>query len=414
MTLIKTSMLSAIAALIKIISGFIITKIIAVYIGPSGLAIIGQLQNFIMVIKTVSGDFLKTAITKYTAEYEDDKNKKYALWSSAFKIAAILNLIAFIILIYFSKNISYVLFQTIEYAFVFKIFAGSLPFFVLNTILLSILNGHKQINKYIFLNIVLSIVSLFIVVYLSIVYGLVGTLIAYVMSQSIVTIITIIYLRKEKWLRFNFFLLPTRKENIKKLLGFAIITLSAVLASNGSMIYVRDYITNIYSISDAGYWQGVWLLSQVTLALITTSLTTYFLPTLSILIDKKELNKELTNAIYIIMPIAILISLSMYYLREYIIVILYSEQFMPMSQLFLWQMIGNVIKVLGWLFGYVLVAKAMVKYTVTTEILFAITFIVLSVYFMQLYGLIGATYAYATSSFLHLVTVAVIYKFKIH
>ena len=413
MTLMKTSMLSAVATLIKILSGFIITKVIAVYIGPSGLALIGQLQNFIMLVKTVAGDFLKTAITKYTAEYENDENKKYDLWSSSFKLAFILNFVVLVGLIYFSNDLSYYLFHTLEYAFVFKILAISLPFFVSNTILLAILNGQKQIKQYIFLNIVLSIVSLFIVVILSVLYEVKGTLVAYVVSQAIVFFITLIYLRKETWLKLKLFLFSVRKENIKKLLGFAIITLSAVLASNTSMIYIRNYISDTYSMSDAGYWQGVWLLSQVALSLITTSLATYFLPTLSVLTNKKALNKELTNAIYIVIPIAIVISLSMYFLREYIIIVLYSDQFMPMSQLFLWQMVGNVIKVLGWLFGYVLVAKAMVKYTVTTEILFAVIFIVSSIYFMRLYGLVGVTYAYATSSLLHLIVVSFIYKFKV-
>jgi len=84
-----------------------------------------------------------------------------------------------------------------------------------------------------------------------------------------------------------------------------------------------------------------------------------------------------------------------------------------MSELFLWQMLGNVIKVGGWLFGYVLVAKAMVIYTVSTEIIFAITFISLSVYFINVYGLIGATYAYAINSFLHFITMFYIYNFKL-
>ncbi len=47
MTLIKTSILTAISTIIKVISSFIINKIISLYIGPSGLALIGNLQNLI-------------------------------------------------------------------------------------------------------------------------------------------------------------------------------------------------------------------------------------------------------------------------------------------------------------------------------------------------------------------------------
>jgi len=413
MTLIKTSLLSAISTLIRIISGFIITKVIAMYAGPSGVALVGQLQNFIMLVKTIAGDFLKTAITKYTAQYADEENKKYEVWSAAVKLILILNLLISVVLFFYAEKIANYLLYSTEYAFIIKVLAFSLPFFVFNTIFLSILNGQKQIKKYIFLNIVLSVISLLIVVVLSVVYGLTGALIAYVISQSVVFVVTWAYLSKETWVKATFFLYDMQKHVVTKLLGFALITLVAVLASNTSMIYVRNYITDTFSINDAGYWQGMWLISQVSLSLITTSLATYFLPTLAGLTNKSALNSELFKAIYIIIPIAVLISMSIYFLRDTIIILLYNEEFMPMSQLFLWQMIGNVIKVFGWLFGYVLVAKAMVKYTVITEVLFAVSFIVLSIYFITMYGLVGVTYAYAVSGFLHFIAVAMIYKLKV-
>ncbi len=409
MTLLKTSILSAIATLIRILSGFIITKVIAVYVGPSGLALIGQLQNFINIVLLSSGNFLKTAITKYTAQYHDDAVKKYEIWSASLKIVLLLNVLFFICLILFSDQISQYLLHSTQYAYILQIFALSMPFFILNTILLSILNGQKQIRHYITLNIILSVVSLLIVTSLSIVYGIDGALIAYVTNQSIVFCITLVYLKNETWLRAKYFLYKIKSDNVKKLFAFAMITFVAVVASNSSMIYIRDYITETISLEAAGYWQGVWLLSQIVLSLITTSLATYFLPKLSEIKVKNEISQELKKAITIILPIAATLSFAIYILRDFIIIILYTDAFAPMSELFLWQMIGNVVKVAGWLFGYVLVAKAMVKYTVTTEIIFALTFVLLSVYCIHYYGLIGVTYAFAINSFLHFLAMFFIY-----
>jgi len=50
MTLGKTSFFVAISTGIKIITLFIISKMIAIYVGPAGLAIIGQLQNFVSIV----------------------------------------------------------------------------------------------------------------------------------------------------------------------------------------------------------------------------------------------------------------------------------------------------------------------------------------------------------------------------
>lgn len=147
MTLIKTSVLSAIATVIQIISGFVVTKVIAVYVGPAGLATIGQLQNFINLVLLASGDFFKTAITKYTAQFQDDEIKKHEIWSTAIKIATVLYVVVFVCLFFFSNEISAYLLSSSQYGYVLQILAFSIPFFVLNGLLLAILNGQRQIGR---------------------------------------------------------------------------------------------------------------------------------------------------------------------------------------------------------------------------------------------------------------------------
>lgn len=413
MTLIKTSVLSAIATIIQVISGFIVTKVIAVYVGPAGLAIIGQLQNFINLVLLASGDFFKTAITKYTAQFQDDEIKKHEIWSTAIKIAGVLYIVVFVSLFFFSNEISAYLLTSSQYGYVLKILAFSIPFFVLNGLLLAILNGQRQIKQYITLSISLSIVSLVLVAILSIFYALEGALVAYVINQSVVLLVTLFYLRKESWLKLKSFSYKLKQENMKKILGFGAISFTAVIASNSSMLYIRDYISTTISLESAGHWQAIWILSTVSLSLITTSLVTYLLPTLSSIKEKHLMSSELKKAVYLILPIASAISLSMYLLRDFIIEILYTKEFLPMGELFLWQMIGNVIKACAWLFGYLFVAKAMVRYCVSTEIIFALLMIGLSIYFVDAYGLIGVTYAYTLNTFLYLITGVIIYKFEV-
>jgi polysaccharide transporter, PST family len=405
-------MLSGIATIFRVLSGFIVTKIIAVYAGPSGLAIVGQLQNFVQVVLLFSGDVFKTATTKYTAEYVEDKGKKYWLWSSTISIVAILNILTTSVLYLFSDELSEYLLSTSEYGYILKILAISVPFFVLNTLLMSILNGQRQINMYISLNIALSLISLFLVVILSINYGIDGVLVAYVTNQSVVFIITIFVVRKESWFKLENFTKGIKLQFSKKIFGFAIITLFAILSSNISLIYIRDFIMTNLSKEAAGYWQGVWVLSQVSIVVITTSLTTYILPKISSLGTKKEISSELNRALALIFPIAIFISASSYFFRDFIIYILYSNEFTPMRDLFLWQMIATVFKIVGWLYGYVLVAKAMVRHTVFTEVFFASTFVGLSIFLMDRYGLIGVTYAYAANSLGHMLAMYYIYKFR--
>jgi polysaccharide transporter, PST family len=302
MTLIKTSILSAISTVIRIVSGFIITKVIAVYVGPSGLAVIGQLQNFIALILNISGNALSTAITKYTAEYEKDESKKYRLWSASFKIVLPISIFISIAIFIFSNQFSNYLFQSEEFGYVLKVFAVTIPIFLINSLFMAILNGHRDIKKYIMLNIVSSIVSLIFVSLLVIYFALDGALLAYVLGQSIVLIVTLFYIKKEPWLKIKNFMVTFQSDEVKKLFGFAVITFTSVSASSIMMLVTRDYLTQNFSVESAGYWQGIWSLSQVSLSLITMSLSTYLLPTLSGLKNSKQISNELQKAYLLMIP----------------------------------------------------------------------------------------------------------------
>ncbi len=413
MTLVKTSILSAIYTVIRIISGFVINKVVAVYIGPSGLALIGQFQNFIGLILNISGNALSTAITKYTAEYHDDENKKYRLWSASFKIVLPISVLVSIFIFIFSNELSSYLFQSERFAYILKVFAISIPVFLINTLFMAILNGHRDIKKYIILNIVSSIVSLVLVSLLVIYFALDGALLAHVLGQSIVLVVTLIYIKKESWLKIDNFTYNFQSDEVKKLFGFAVITFTSVSASSIMMLVVRDYLTQNFSAESAGYWQGIWSLSQVSLSLITMSLTTYLLPTLSGLKDSKQISIELQKAYKLMIPVAIGISVFAYLLREPIILILFTEKFMPMEKLFAWQFVGNIVKVAAWLLGYLVVAKAMVKTVVITEVVFAISFIAFTILLTDYYGLVGVTQAYTINSFLHLLTMIFVYHTQI-
>ena len=84
MTLIKTSVLTAISTIITVISAFVINKVVAMYAGPTGLALIGQLKDFVTMITNISNGAITQGIVKYTAEYEtiEKKQKIFSLISS--------------------------------------------------------------------------------------------------------------------------------------------------------------------------------------------------------------------------------------------------------------------------------------------------------------------------------------------
>ena len=103
MNLLKTSVLNGIAVLVKTATMFILNKILAVYVGPSGYAAIGQFQNFIQMVTSFAGGAINTAVVKYTAEYGDNPNEQRKIWQNAGTIILVLSVI-FSLLIILSKS----------------------------------------------------------------------------------------------------------------------------------------------------------------------------------------------------------------------------------------------------------------------------------------------------------------------
>ena len=80
--------------------------------------------------------------------------------------------------------------------------------------------------------------------------------------------------------------------------------------------------------------------------------------------------------------------------RSGIIPLLFSTDFLPMRELFLWQMIGDTLKIGGWILAYLMLGKAMTKLFVSTEIIFACSSIVLTYFCTQFFGFEGVSIAH--------------------
>lgn len=132
MKLLKTSFLNGIAVLIKTVTGIILNKILAIFIGPMGYANIGQFQNFIQMITAFTSGFINTAIVKYTAEYHAEPQKQKQVWQTAGTLILALSIIFAVLIILFKQSLSQYIFHSDEYVSVLIWFALFLILFNLN------------------------------------------------------------------------------------------------------------------------------------------------------------------------------------------------------------------------------------------------------------------------------------------
>lgn len=408
MNLIKTSFWSAIATGLKILAGFVVNKLLAIYVGPTGVAVLGQFSNYAGMLTTFGNGGTNSGATKYIAEYGQDSQRQKDVVHTSLKIALFSSLLFGSANFVFAANLSEYLFHTLEYTIIIEVFSISLVFASLNSTLLSVLNGYKQLKLFLGIGILNNFIGLAMTYLLVVRYAVFGALLSVVLTQSLIFFVTLIFVRKKDWFSFSFIKTRIDKTIAVKLSKYTIMALTSACAAPVSLILVRNYLTQQFSLEQAGYWQAVWKISEVYLMVVTTSLATYYLPRLSEIVEIKELKKEIFRGYSLLLPITITMAAGIYILREYIILILFTPRFMPMQELFLFQLIGDVLKISSWLLAFLMLAKAMTRLFIITEIVFNLSFVGLVYFCVGHWGLIGVTYAYAANYFLYLVTMSLV------
>ena len=72
-TLLKVSSFNGLSVVIKMITGLGVSKLTAIYLGPQGIAILGNLRNVLEIFHKFSSGGLANAVVKYSAEHKSDK-----------------------------------------------------------------------------------------------------------------------------------------------------------------------------------------------------------------------------------------------------------------------------------------------------------------------------------------------------
>lgn len=408
MTLIKTSLLNAVAVIIKMLTLLGINKVLALYVGPSGYAAIGQFQNAVQMITTFASGGINTGVTKYTAEYKESVTEQHKVWSTAATIAFIGSVFISCAIILFSRDLSVFIFKDKEYASVFVGFACALVLFIFNALMLAVLNGKKEIKSYVYANILGSIFALVVTSILAYAFKLYGALFALAIYQSLTFVVTICLCKRLPWFRFRYFLGAVDKVvavNLVKYTGMAFVSAACVPVSN---IIIRDHLGTTFGWDSAGYWEGMLRLSSAYMLIVATTLSVYYLPKLSELRKSTDLIAEISKGYKLVVPVTLVASVLIYFFRFHIVQMLFSEDFLPMVDLFFWQLLGDVFKASSWILSYLMLSKALYRLYIVTEISFSILLVALCFLLTPHFGAVGVVIAYAINYGIYWIVMAAV------
>lgn len=408
--LIRITSLKAASVLTRIVAGILTSKTIAIFIGVEGLALIGNLKNFVGATQALATLGYYNGVVKYVAKFKEETLKLSKTLSTVFYTGFIATTLISIICYFNADLINTIIFPTYNnYAYVIKIFAIVLPFYSLNMFSFSIMNGFSKYKILIIINIIGQVLGVSIAILLIYQNKIDGALISVVIAESIIFLITLVGIINRRSLAPLIRVKQVNLRFLKKMAPYSLMALFTAIILPLVALAIRSYLIEHVGYKDAGYWEAMTRISKYYLMLVTSLMALYILPRFSEINNIKEFKKEVLVFYKAVIPIFVGGLVAIYLLKSYIVVFIFSKEFEPVENLFLWQLLGDLLKVLAMVLVYQFLAKKMFWHYIVTEIFFLVMLYLTSIYFVDLYGAKGAVIGHFVSYLVYYAIILLIF-----
>ncbi|MDU7781540.1 O-antigen translocase [Aeromonas caviae] len=393
--LLKVTAMTGLLTLLKMAMGFVIAKVVAVYTGPTGMAMLGQVQSMVSSLNGIINAPVGSGIVRYTAEQKEQGFEACApWWRAAVYWVLVISAIAIPSGLLLAEHIASWLFQEKALAWVVMATVCVLPLSAIGTLCNSIINGQQHYRRYVVLGMLSALISGSVMLIMIVMANIQGALLAAAVQAALIGLVMLIANLRQPWFKMQYWWGRTSPEVRKSIGGYMLMAITSALTVPISLIFVRTILIEQVGWIAAGHWQAVWKISEVYLGVITIALGTYYLPRLSSLVGVDAIVNEIHKTALIVLPIVAILALGVYLLRDFAIWLLFTNEFYTARDLFAIQLCGDVIKIASWLYAYPMLSRGATKWFIGTEIIFSFSFVGLTYMFVSYAGVKGVTVAY--------------------
>ena len=394
MSLAKASIWTAASTLVKIGAGLLVVKLLAVAYGPSGVGQAGNFRQLITVLGVLAGAGIFNGVTKFVAQYHDDPARlRVAVGTSSAMVMGFSTLLALIFLLA-AAPISQGLFGHSDYQGLVRLVALVQMGIAWANLLLAVMKGFRDAAGNALSLIIGSVIGVLAWVLCFKLGGYQGALLGMALVPALVVIPAMAMLIRRGVVPLGYFAPRWDNGLAGQLSKFTLMALITSATMPLAYVMMRNQLAAHYSWDDVGIWQGVSSISDAYLQFITASFSVYLLPTLSRLTTKAEISREISKSLRFVLPAVAAVSLCVWLLRDVAIWLLFSEKFIAMRDLFAWQLVGDVLKVGAYVFGYLVIAKASLRFYILAEVSQFALLTLFSHLLIPVHGAAGAAQAY--------------------
>ena len=404
------TVLNGIAQFVKAISSLIIYKVIVVVLGSPALLIVGNLKSVFTILQQISGAGVYEGAVKYlSGEFKERQT---------FILQACLSLM--LVGFFISTAIYFFLYDQILDLLQLSendrdltpwLTGGvvlSLLCFVFHTLMQSFFHGLKSYKIIVQSTLISALLTLGVSIALIYYANNIGLILSVFVPSAILLLTYCFHIHNSWHFGRVLFDKPFRLFVFKPVLSFTVMSAVAAVVFPTVLITIRTLLVKHSGVELASYWEGYSRLSLFMSGLAISSISLYYLPKLVEANTGQEMLKVIFWGVKFLFAVAFPAILLIFLFGSDVISLLYTTKFLEAIFLLKWELLGTLLKLLSFTVSFIMVAKKLTKVFVLSELISGLVFFGLSVLLVEIYGVVGASIAFAGTYFLYLLW-AVIY-----
>lgn len=389
-------------------------KFIAILLGSTGMGISGLYTSATQLIQGLTSMGLSSSAVKDVAEANGsgDFQRISRVVTVIRKLVWITGLLGMIVVIALSPILSKSTFGNYDYTIPFIFLSVTLLFQQLSAGQSVVLRGMRRLKHMAKSSVLGSFFGLIISVPIYYFFGIDGIIPTLILSSITTLLLTWYFSRKIKIEKQKITTKQTFGEGKEMLKMGLVMSLNSILVLGVAYI-VRIFIVRIGGTEEVGLYTAGFAIINTYVGLIFASLGTDFYPRLASVNKDNNKCRDLVNNqsemnLLLLSPMLILFIV----FAPFIVQLLYSSEFIPITSFMQWAMLGIVFQALSWSISYQFMAKADMKIYAINETIKNIIVLLLNVFGYLLWGLDGLGIAFTISYLFYFIQVLIVSKIK--
>lgn len=386
----------------------------AVLLGPAGIGILGLFNSTIMLISSLTNFGLGISGVKDIAaakETEDDQRIAKVI-RVVNRLVWFTGIFGALVTLVLSSWLSEIAFGNKDYTIAFIWLSCTLLLKQLASGQFVILQGLRRLKDLAKANMVGSALGLLVSVPLYYYLRIDGIVPGLIVTAVFTYLVAIYFGRKVDTVK-----VPLSFKELK-LEGKGMMAMGFMLSMSGIMVLgesyaIRIFINNVGGVEEVGLYNAGIALISTYVGLLFTAMETDYYPRLSaVALDNTKanllVNQQTEIALLILAPVLV----GFLVFIDWVIIILYSNEFIAVNVMIYWAFLGMFFKVPAWVVGFIFIAKGKSKLFFWSELVSNLYLLGLNLVGYYYWGLTGLGISFLVSYILYLIQVYVIARMK--